>query len=51
MPFLIVKNKDGSYKVDDLKSHRITAKNTTLKKAKNQIRLVESIVNNKKIFH
>jgi|LakMenEpi03Aug12_release.lakeMendotaPanAssembly.Ray.scaffolds.fasta_scaffold4599306_1 hypothetical protein len=47
MPFKIIKNKNGTYKVKNLRSGRITAKNTTLIKAKKQIRLIGMIVHNK----
>lgn len=48
MPFQIIKNKDGTYKVKNLRSGKITAKHTTLQNAKKQIRLIGMIVHNKK---
>lgn len=48
MPFEITKNKNGTYRVKNLRSGKITAKNTTLQKAKKQIRLIGMIVHNKK---
>jgi len=41
MPFKIVKKSNGRYKVINKITGKVHAKNTTLKKAKSQIKLIE----------
>lgn len=43
MPFKIIRNKDGSFKVKNKETGRIAAKKTTKTKAEAQIRLLNSI--------
>lgn len=43
MPFKIVRNKDGSFKVKNAETGRIAAKKTSKKKAISQIRLLNSL--------
>ena len=41
MPYQIIKNKDNTYKVVNKITGLVHAKNTTLEKAKKQIKLME----------
>ena len=43
MPYKIIKNKDGTYKVWNIDKKEAKAKHTTLEKAKAQIKLLEYI--------
>ena len=40
MPYKIIKKPNGKYKVKNLKSGKLVAKNTTKTKAKSQVRLL-----------
>jgi hypothetical protein len=48
MPFKLVKNPDGTYGVKNTETGKMTAKNTSLKNAKAQMRLLYSIVKKEK---
>ena len=43
MPFVLLRNPDGSFKVKNKDTGRLTAKKTTKTKGEAQIRLLESI--------
>jgi hypothetical protein len=43
MPFKLIRNPDGSFKVQNKDTGRVAAKKTTKLKAEAQIRLLESI--------
>jgi hypothetical protein len=43
MPYKIMKNKDGSYKVVNKRTGRIHAYHSTFQNAKRQIRLMEAL--------
>lgn len=44
MPFKIIRNKDGSFKVKNTETGRIAAKKTSKNKAEAQIRLLNSLI-------
>ena len=47
MPYAIVKNRDGTFKVINKATKQVHAKHTTLEKAKAQIKLMEMMENKK----
>ena len=47
MPYQIIRNKDNTYKVVKRITGLVHEKNTTLEKAKNQIKLMEYLDNKK----
>jgi hypothetical protein len=48
MPFALLRNPDGSFKVKNMDSKKLLAKHTTKKKAEAQIRLLNYIIAKKK---
>ena len=48
IPYKILKNKNGKYKVINVITHKVHAKNTTYVKALKQIRLMEMMDSKKK---
>ena len=48
MPYKILKNKNGKYKVINDITHKVHAKNTTYTKALKQIRLMQMLDSKKK---
>ena len=48
MPYKIIKKSNGKYEVLNIDKNELKAKNTTLKKAQAQIRLLEYIDGKKK---
>jgi hypothetical protein len=43
MPYALIRNKDGSIKVENVDTGRVYAKHTTAKRAEKQIRLLRAI--------
>lgn len=48
MPFKIIRNRDGSFKVKNLESGRLAAKKTTKTKAEAQVRLLNNLMGKEK---
>lgn len=48
MPFKIIRNADGSFKVKNMETGRIAAKKTTKPKAEAQVRLLDSLLKKEK---
>jgi hypothetical protein len=48
MPFKIIRNKDGSFKVKNTESGRLAAKKTTKTKAEAQVRLLNNLMGKEK---
>ena len=46
MPYQILKNNDGRYRVVNCETGRVHARDTTMENAKKQIRLLEAVDNN-----